>query len=150
VPISNALYLSLSEYALREHSIWFFSSPTGKRWDPDNFSQNLRDINKAHRLRWTCLDFRHTFSSHLAQRGVSLYKIATLMGNSPEICRRYYAALVPEEMKGVVEFTNQKETMVTHDETNRMPCEILDQLKGGQQPSSHKPNLRLIHLDSSA
>lgn len=31
-----------------------------------------------------------------AMKGESLYKISALMGNSPEICRRHYAALVPE------------------------------------------------------
>jgi hypothetical protein len=36
-------------------------------------------------------------------RRESLYKIATLMGNSPEICRRHYAALVPNELTGSVE-----------------------------------------------
>jgi hypothetical protein len=35
----------------------------------------------------------------------SLYKTATLLGNSPEICRRHYAALLPETMSGTVEFT---------------------------------------------
>jgi hypothetical protein len=45
-----------------------------------------------------------TFGSQLAQNGVSLYKISTLMGNSPEICRRHYAALVPETMAAEVEF----------------------------------------------
>lgn len=29
---------------------------------------------------------------------MSLYKIAELMGNSPEICLRHYAALMPEMM----------------------------------------------------
>ena len=37
-------------------------------------------------------------------KGESLYKIATLMGNSPEICRRHYAALVPEALTETVEF----------------------------------------------
>jgi hypothetical protein len=50
------------------------------------------------------LSFRHTFGSQLAMKGESLYKIATLMGNSPEICRRHYAALVPEAMSDTVEF----------------------------------------------
>lgn len=54
--------------------------------------------------RRTRLDFRYTFGSQLAQNGVSLYKIATLMGNSPEICRRHYAALIPEGMAEDVEF----------------------------------------------
>ncbi len=40
--------------------------------------------------------------------GVSLYKISTLMGNSPEICRRHYAALIPETMADSVEFENKE------------------------------------------
>ena len=31
-------------------------------------------------------------------------QISKLMGNSPEICRRHYAALIPEDMTEVVEF----------------------------------------------
>ena len=37
-------------------------------------------------------------------KGESLYKISTLMGNSPEICRRHYAALIPEALGDTVEF----------------------------------------------
>jgi len=40
--------------------------------------------------------FRHTFGSLLAQQGVSLYQIAEWMGNSPNVCRRHYAALSGE------------------------------------------------------
>jgi hypothetical protein len=62
---------------------------------------------KAHKtasLPWGCLDYRHTFGSQLAQAGVSLYKIATLIENSPEICRRHYAAIAPEAKAGEVDF----------------------------------------------
>jgi integrase len=104
VPISSALRDYLEACQPTNGSIWFFPSSTGKRWDPDNFSQDLREINEAHGLPWTCLDFRHTFGSHLAQKGESLYKIAELMGNSPEVCRRHYAALIPEQMRDTVEF----------------------------------------------
>jgi len=62
-------------------------------------------VNEAAGLKWSCMDFRHTFGSHLAQKGVSLYKISGLMGNSPEIARRHYAALLPAEMREEVEFT---------------------------------------------
>jgi integrase len=65
----------------------------------------LRKANRAAGLDWTCLDYRHTFGSLLAQKGVSLYKISTLMGNSPEICRRHYAALIPEAMTVEVDFS---------------------------------------------
>jgi hypothetical protein len=37
-------------------------------------------------------------------KGESLYKISTLMGNSPEICRRHYAMLMPESLVQSVEF----------------------------------------------
>jgi hypothetical protein len=36
--------------------------------------------------------------------GESLYKISELMGNSPEICRRHYAALSAESLVDAVEF----------------------------------------------
>lgn len=70
----------------------------------DNFSADLRAANREAGLSWSCLDYRHTFGSLLAQKGVSLYKISAMMGNSPEICRRHYAHLVPEAMREEVEF----------------------------------------------
>jgi integrase len=105
VPISSDLRRYLDRY--RESctpDTWFFASPEGCRWDPDNFSAWLRDVNEAAGLKWTCLDFRHTFGSHLASKGESLYKIAKLMGNSPQICEKHYAALMPECMYQSVEF----------------------------------------------
>lgn len=125
VPISQALRRHLDSYTPPATSSppqsvwntsggggrgWFFPSPGSRKntgggwWDPDNFSADLRDANREAGLRWSCLDFRHTFGSQLAQRGVSLFKIATLLGNSPEICRRHYASLVPEAMHGEVDF----------------------------------------------
>lgn len=113
VPISRALRDILDRYTppatntpalsdiFRE---WFFPSPKGHWWDCDGFSRDLREANKSSGLRWACLDFRHTFGSQLAQRGVSLFKISALMGNSPEICRRHYASLAPEAMGGDVDF----------------------------------------------
>jgi predicted transcriptional regulator len=43
----------------------------------------------------------------LAMKAESLYKIATLMGNSPEICQRHYAAVVPESLHTTVEFIQE-------------------------------------------
>lgn len=83
---------------------WYFTSPEGKRWDPDNFSAALRDANRKANISWSCAIYRHTFASQLAIDGVSLQKIAALMGNSPEICRRHYAALSPESLIECVEF----------------------------------------------
>jgi len=104
VPVSRTLHDYLDNYARRiTPGRWLFPSPDGKRWDPDNFSRDLRAANGT-ALSWGCLDYRHTFGSQLAMKGESLYKISRLMGNSPEICRRHYAALVAEEMTESVEF----------------------------------------------
>lgn len=109
VPISSTLrqYLDCYTPGAVEGS-WFFLSPKGKRWHPDNLSGTLRKINAEANLPWSCLDFRHTFGSHLAMKGESLYKISNLLGNSPDICRKHYAALIPELLISSVEFGNGK------------------------------------------
>lgn len=105
VPISSTLRKYLDRYEPpKVEAGWYFPTPKGMRWHPDNFSAWLREVNAANGLDWSCLDFRHTFGSQLAMKGESLYKISHLMGNSPEICRRHYAALVPETMLECVEF----------------------------------------------
>lgn len=98
---------------------WYFPSPGGRGdragggwWDRDNFSRDLREANKEAGLQWSCLDYRHTFGSQLAQKGVSLYKISALMGNSPEICRRHYASLVREAIHGEVDFSNTESSLM--------------------------------------
>jgi integrase len=114
VPVSGALRPYLDRQRLRSGtSTWLFASPAGSRWDPDNFSCDLRDTNRRAGLAWGCLDFRHTFGSQLAMKGESLYKIATLMGNSPEIFRRHYAALLPEALIGSVEFCRNGTEIIT-------------------------------------
>jgi len=150
VPISQALGNILQGYRPPHRGVWFFPSPTGKRWDPDNFSQDLRAINKAGDLDWSCLDFRHTFGSHLAQKGESLYKIATLMGNSPEICRRHYAALIPEKMAEVVEFEDNKPSGTEDRDTKEMLQEILRKLNGVDISQSQVPHLKLVKPENSA
>ncbi len=106
IPISRSLLPYLMRYKPAEtEQGWYFPSPRSHaQWDPDNLSRAIRVANKPSELQWTCLDYRHTFGSQLAQKGVSLYKISALMGNSPDICRKHYAALVPEAMGDEVEF----------------------------------------------
>ena len=105
VPVSRALRAYLDAYEYRVvPGRWLFPTPKGLRWNGDNFSHVLRDANKKACLSWSCLDYRHTFGSQLAMKGESLYKISALMGNSPEICRRHYAALQPETLTDTVEF----------------------------------------------
>ncbi len=49
------------------------------------------------RIGWN--SFRHTFGSLLAQNGVSIDKISSWMGNTPEVCRRHYAQFVPRDRR---------------------------------------------------
>jgi integrase len=105
VPISSRLRTYLDKWRLKGlKGTWLFPNGQGNRYDPDNFSRRLRRANAAKGLSWTNLHYRHTFGSQLAMKGESLYKIATLMGNSPEICRLHYAALLTDSLVESVEF----------------------------------------------
>ena len=77
VPISAALRAHLDRYTpAPSQGHWYFPSPLATRYDPDNFSRDLRNAHEKAGLRWTCLDYRHTFGSQLAMKGESLYKIS--------------------------------------------------------------------------
>ena len=124
VPINSSLRAYLDRYTPPKTECpepadgfkgWYFPSPGGRGhrfgggwWDPDNFSRDLRAAQVETSLAWTCLDYRHTFGSQLAQRGISLFKISALMGNSPDICRRHYASVAPEAMHDDIEFTREQ------------------------------------------
>jgi integrase len=102
VPIQSRLAAILRE--LPKTSGWVFTSPKGCRWDPDNLSQRYTALVRAAGLPWSLLDLRHTFGTMLAMKGKSLAKIAAVMGNSPEICRRHYAHIATEDLHVDVEF----------------------------------------------
>lgn len=108
VPISDDLSSFLRLWQpLHSPERWIFPSAHGNRCDADNFCRTLRAANARAGLLWSCLDYRHTFGSQLAQRGLSLFQIATLLGNSPEICRRHYAAIVLENLTAEVQFIHR-------------------------------------------
>jgi hypothetical protein len=83
-------------------------------------------------------------------KGESLYKISKLMGNSPEICRKHYAALIPEAMTDVVEFSLVKEDQLKDDESRELLKKILSELLGDKRPEREVPNLKLVRFDTSA
>jgi integrase len=148
VPISSELYEILCTYDPPIKSQWFFPSPQGARWHPDNFSARLREVNEACGLAWSCAIYRHTFGSQLAMKGVSLYKISELMGNSPEICRKHYAALLPQEMREEVEFPRpeigegDRSSEPAPESVQQLPRKV-DRL-GRPQAGGPPPRLRLV------
>lgn len=57
-----------------------------------------REIETAlERIGWNA--WRHTFASLLVQDGVELDAISAWMGNTPEVCRRHYAAFIPRDRR---------------------------------------------------
>jgi site-specific recombinase XerD len=46
--------------------------------------------------------FRHTFGSRLAEQGVSMATIATIMGNSEAVCMRHYVRFSPAHLKAAM------------------------------------------------
>jgi integrase len=105
VPVSGSLLPYLERWLpARRTSPWLFPASQGSHWNADNFSTNLREAQAGAGKRWSCLHFRHTFASHLAKKGVSIFKIAKLLGNSVVICERHYAHLSPAGLAEEVEF----------------------------------------------
>ncbi|MCD8139281.1 MAG: tyrosine-type recombinase/integrase, partial [Planctomycetaceae bacterium] len=49
----------------------------------------------AERVQWNA--WRHTFASLRVQAGVSIDKVSSWMGNSPEVCRKHYAQFMPRD-----------------------------------------------------
>lgn len=104
VPVSTRLQAVLHDLPATSPAGWLLPSPQGYRWDPDNLSQRFRKLVRARGWRWKVADLRHTFGTHLVRRGVSLAHTAALMGNSPEVVLRHYAAVHTEGMHPHVEF----------------------------------------------
>lgn len=100
VPISGALGEALRPLAKKSG----FIAP---HWQEGDYSvkaeSDLLPLRKslseiADKIKWNI--FRHTFASLLAQTGrVSIDQISALMGNTPEVCRRHYAHLIPEAVE---------------------------------------------------
>lgn len=104
VPVSSKLMNVLLRQPRR--SEWLFPSPTGLRWCEDNATHRLRAIldRQEPKMPWTFADFRRTFASYLAVRGVGAFKIARLMGTSVQMIESHYGCLMPEELRREVEF----------------------------------------------
>ena len=66
------------------------------------------------------------------------------MGNSPEICRKHYAALIPENMHDTVEFAPQAGGPAPPDDTRALLEEILARVSDDSKQDGDKPRLRVV------
>lgn len=73
-------------------------------WNPDVLSKqylaNLRSAAKAAKIKKKVdsRTLRRTFGSIAIRAGLTVEEVATIMGNRPQIVRRHYARLVPDEV----------------------------------------------------
>lgn len=110
VPIHQSLVPYLAKLRMQAGEIpWVFRSPEGCRWDPDNLGHHLSELMEEKGLEWGFLEFRHTYGSQLAIKGMSLLKIAKLMGNSYRIAERHYATLQTEDLHDDINFGVEEE-----------------------------------------
>jgi len=105
IPISPTLKTILSEYMLAGRpKFWLIPSPKGLRWNPENMAAAIKAESERFGLAWNCLDYRHTFGTHLVQMGYSGREIAEWMGNSEQIVHRHYANIEGRNRKTDVDF----------------------------------------------
>jgi len=63
------------------------------------FAELLKPLSEKVGKSINALVLRHTFGSLMIREGFNYIEVSTIMGNSPEICRRHYARLSPDEVR---------------------------------------------------
>ena len=98
IPLTRALREFIDGYGLREPFMLRPDVRHGRcawRWNP---RKPWVEYMAAQGCPWvTPHVLRHTFASLLVQRGRSIYKVASWLGDGVEITRRHYAHLSPED-----------------------------------------------------
>lgn len=91
-----------------------FKTPEGKQWDYDSFYNRFRHAIDAVGLEdFRPHDARHTFASHLVQKGASLRAVADLLGHTSLAMVMRYSHLAPSHLADTVKLLGCRDTSVT-------------------------------------
>ncbi len=93
VPISEDLLILLKKYADNKKEEYIIKNKSGHKFDLDVATAYFIKIIKKLNLRGSLHTLRHTFASHLAQAGESLYTISKLLGHTSIQTTEIYAHL---------------------------------------------------------
>ena len=94
---------------------YVFTNTVGSKWDRSNFYSYFRPAcESAHIEDFTPHDCRHTFASHLVQKGASLRAVADLLGHSSLQMVMRYAHLAPSHLESTVSLLWDNDTKETH------------------------------------
>jgi len=94
VTILPPLKAFLEKYLSMLKGEWIVPSPSGKRWNADNFSAALRRVNSMSKLEWSAMHYRHTYATERAGEGWTTFDLAHEMGTSIAMIQSHYAAFV--------------------------------------------------------
>ncbi len=106
IPINDDLFDLLKNLS-KDHA-YVFSTGSGEKRDPEFVSKKFKKYVRKAELgeQYTFHSLRHTFASHLVQKGVSLYIVSKLLGHSDLKTTEIYAHLAPETFLDVVNILN--------------------------------------------
>jgi integrase len=102
VPImASDLREHLAPLARKPRSRWVVVENNGERPSLAVMTAYMRKLARKAKLRGSLHILRHTFASHLAQRGVDLKRIKDWLGHSDMATTEIYAELLPDEAPSI-------------------------------------------------
>jgi site-specific recombinase XerD len=109
VPINNTVFNLL--ISMKRNSEYVFANESGNKTDDGKVSKQFKYYLANAELdnTYTFHSCRHTFASHLVQKGVSLYIVSKLLGHSDVKTTEIYAHLSPQTFQDVVRLLDEKE-----------------------------------------
>ncbi|NQT26087.1 site-specific integrase [candidate division KSB1 bacterium] len=109
IPLNEKAYAVLS--GMEHRGEYVFSCLDTRRRDKHYvtraFKKVLRSVGLGEGYSFHCL--RHTFASHLVQRGVSIYVTSKLLGHASPKTTEIYAHLTPENYHDAVNLLDMEE-----------------------------------------